>query len=277
MLDPVTKGYLTRRPDAAAISLLRLEDRDMQGIFEAMPRLVAANVLEHMPAASASRCLSNLANKTVSEILAHMPIPAGIAVLRHMQHDQVKELLESMPRTMAMRLRIGLRYSETMVGAFVDANVITLTPEHHVGDALRLYRKQGQYTRDIIYVLNKHRHLAGQVYLNDLINARDRSIISRHMHPVPAVLNTRATLQSVAKHPAWLTNDSLPVTNRNSVFQGVLWRDKVMKKDQQLINNVTEQNELASTRAALADIFWMAVGALFVGGAASAEHNEEED
>lgn len=277
MLDPVTKGYLTRRPDAAAISLLRLDERDMQSIFEAMPRLLAAKVLEHMPAASASRCLLNLTNKTVSEILANMPIPTSIAVLRHIHQAQVKELLEGMPRARAVRIRLGLRYAETVVGAHVDANVITLKPEDHVGDALRLYRREGQYTGHTIYVLDDQRHLAGQVFLNDLLNARDSGIVRRLMHPVPAVLNARATLQSIAKHPAWLTNDSLPVINRYRVYQGVFWRDKVLQKDQQLINNVSEHNELASTRAELADIFWMGVGALFVGGAALVEHNEEED
>jgi len=277
MLDPVTKGYLTMRPDAAANTLLRLDDHDIRGIFEAMPRPVAAKVLEYMPSASASRCLVNLTNKTIGEILAQMPIPASVAVLRHMHHDQVKELLERIPRTMAVRLRLGLRYSETVIGTFVDANVITLKPDHHVGDALRLYRREGQYTGHTIYVLDELRHLAGQVYLNDLLGVRDRSIVSRIMQPVPAVLNARTTLQSVARHPAWLTNDSLPVINRNNIYQGVLRRDQVMKKDNQLISNVTEHNELASTRAALADIFWMAVGALVVGGSAPLEHNEEED
>ena len=277
MLDPFSKGYLTRRPDAAAISLLRLEDRDLQGIFEAMPRSVAANVLEHMPAASASRCLVNLSNKTISEILAHMPIPACVAVLRQMHHEQVKELLERMPRARGVRIRLGLRYSETVVGAYVDANVITFTPEQRVSEALRQFRQEGQYTRHIIYVLDQQRKLAGQAHLDDLVSARDRSIIRRIMRPVPAVLNTRATLQSIAKHPAWLTNDSLPVTNRNDIYQGVLWRDKVMQKDQQLINTVTEHNELESTRAELANIFWMAVGALFVGGTAPSESKEEQD
>jgi magnesium transporter len=276
MLDPVTKAYLTRRPDAAANTLLRLEDHDIHGIFEAMPRAVAAGVLEHMPSASASRCLAVLNNKVVSEILAQMPIPSAIAVLRHMQQDQVKELLESMPRTLAVRLRLGLRYSDTMVGAFVDAKVITFTPEQHVGEALRQYRHEGQYTRHIIYVLDEQRQLAGQVHLDDLLSARDRSLIRRLMQPVPAVLNTRATMQSVARHPAWLTNDNLPVTNRNSIYQGVLWRDKVMEKDQQLVRTVTEHSELASTRTALAEIFWLAVGALFVGGVTETEHNEQD-
>ena len=125
-------------------------------------------------------------------------------------------------------------------------------------------------------MLDEQRHLAGQVHLDDMLSARDRCLIRSLMQPVPAVLNTRATLQSVARQPAWLTNDSLPETNRNNIYQGVLWRDKVRGNDQHLIHEVTEQSELASTRAALADIFWMAVGALFVGGVTPTEHDEED-
>jgi len=277
VLDPLTKAYLTKFPAEAARSILRLQPNDLNGILEAMPRAVAANVLEHMASASASRCLGNLTNKTINEILAHMQIPSSVAILRHMNHDQVKELLERMPRTMALRLRLRLRYSETVIGSLVDANVVTLIPEHHVSDALRLYRREGQHTGHTLYVLDQDRHLTGEVHLHDLLGARDRTPIRAIMQPIPVVLNARAALQSVTTHPAWLTNDSLPVVNRNNVYQGVLRRAKVTVKEQKLINNVTDHSELALTRAALADIFWMALGALFTGGAGAAKRNGMED
>jgi Mg/Co/Ni transporter MgtE len=274
MLDPLTKGYLTMRPDAAATTLLRLEEHDRSGLFEAMSPQLAAQVLKHMAAASASQCLASLDDETVSDILAQMSIPAAVAVLRQLPRKRVKLLLGRVPRTLAVRLRLGLRYAESVVGAFVDVNAVTFSPDYHVSDALRLYRREGQFTGYTIYVLTEQHHLAGQVYLNDLLSARERSIISRIMQPVPAVLSTRATLQSVARHPAWLTNDYLPVTNRNNIYQGVLARDKVMAKHEELINKVTDETELASTRAALADIFWMAVGALFVTRTDGNEHQD---
>jgi len=277
VLDPVTRGYLSTCPTAAARTLLRLESADIEALFEAMPSAVAASVLEHMASASAARCLANLPNKVITEIVEDMRVPAAVAVLRHMQHDQVKRLLDSMPRTLSLRLRIGLRYSETVVGAYVDAHVITLKPEHHVSDALRLYRQEGRQTGYTIYVVDDDRHLAGEVHLNDLLGARDRTLVSRIMHPADAVLNSRMALHSVANDVAWLSNDSLPVVNRNNVFQGVLWRDRVIDREQQLFNNVSQHSELASTRAALADILWMVVGSLFMGSKHAADSSKVED
>jgi magnesium transporter len=38
-----------------------------------------------------------------------------------------------------------------------------------------------------------------------------------------------------------------------------------MQGEQELLSEVAERSELARTRAALADIFWIAVSALFIG------------
>jgi hypothetical protein len=57
----------------------------------------------------------------------------------------------------------------------------------------------------------------------------------------------------------------------------VLWRDRVIDREQQLFNNVTEHSELASTRAALADILWMVVGSLFMGSKHAADSSKVED
>ncbi len=277
MLDPVTKGYLALRPAAAAHTLGRLDARDTKAIFEAMPHRLAAKVLQHMAPRSAGRCLAHLPTKTGGEILARTPVLAAVAALRLMERDQVKELLAAMPRHAAARLRLRLRYSERVIGAFVDADAVTLTLDLRVGDALRLLRRAGRRTGHTIPVLNEHRQLAGLVDLADLIGARDRSAIQGLMRPASVALNARAALHTAANHPAWLTHDSLPVTTRGGVFQGVLERSRVMEEEQQLVAEVTDLTELAETRAALADIFWTGIGAFFVGGPDPVKRAKAED
>jgi NTP pyrophosphatase (non-canonical NTP hydrolase) len=56
------------------------------------------------------------------------------------------------------------------------------------------------------------------------------------------------------------------VVNRNDVFQGVLRRAKVMVNELQESIDVKEQNDIASTSSALADIFWTVLGSIFVMG-----------
>ena len=70
MIDPITRGYLTMRPRDAANTLLRLDDQDRRDILDAMPRSVAANLLEQMASAAASRCLQQLTRKTARISLA---------------------------------------------------------------------------------------------------------------------------------------------------------------------------------------------------------------
>lgn len=266
MLDAVTKGFIALHPASAARTMARLGEHDIEAIFSAMPHALAARVLEHMAPGSASRCLLQLPPSTAAEILARTPLLAAVAALRLMDRKQVQGLLTLLPRPLAARLRLRLRFSETVIGAFVDEDVLTLAPEHRVADALRYYRQSGRRTGQTIAVLDHNRHLVGVVELGELLAAGDRSLIQHLMQRPKVVLNARAALQTVANHPAWLTHDNLPVLNRNGVFQGVLRRTRVMEEGQNLLAEVNQRNELMTTRAALADIFWMAVGALFVGG-----------
>ena len=276
MLDAVTKGYLTLQPAAAARTLSRMGAQDIEAVFETMPRQLAARVLEYMAPASASRCLLQLPIETAAEILAHTPILAAVSALRVMKKEQVQDLLALIPRPVAARLRMRLRFSESVVGAFVDEDVLTLSPTHRVGDALRLYRHSGHRTGQMIPVLDEKRHLLGVVDLYDLLGNTDRRLVQHLLHSPDHILVGRAALQTVTNHPAWLHQDSLPVVNRNGIFQGVLRRSRVTEEGPQLLSEVAEHNELISTRAALADIFWLAVGALFVGNSSRADRSQRE-
>jgi len=277
MLDALTKGYLTLHPAAAARTLTRLDVRDLKAIFQAMPRPLAASVLEHMTPGSIARCLGHLQTRAAAEILVRIPSLTAVAALRLMNADQVKALFSAMPRPAAARLRLRLRYPETLIGSFVDAEALTLTVDQRVSDALRLVRRTGQRAGHTLCVLDDQRHLAGVVDLCDLLGERDRSRIQRVLRPAPVVLNARAALQTVTNHPAWLTHDNLPVVNREGLFQGVLARSKVMTEEQQLLTEVAERNELSTTRAALADIFWLGVAALFTANADPVRHHKAED
>lgn len=265
MLDTVTRGFITLHPAAAARTLARLGEREIEAIFSAMPRPLAGRVLEHMAPGSASRCLLQLPPDVASEILVRTQMLAAVAALRLMDSKQVQGLLALLPRPLAARLRLRLRFSETVIGAFVDEDVLTLLPEYRVSDALRHYRQSGQRTGQMIAVLDQERHLVGVVDLGDILAASDRRLVQNLMQRPRFVLNARAALQTVTNHPAWLTHDNLPVINRFGIFQGVLRRARVMDEGETLLAEVNERHELTTTRAALADIFWMAVGALFVG------------
>lgn len=276
MLDAVTKGYLMLHPASAARTLARLDRRDAAAVISAMPRQIAGKVLEGMAPASAARCLSVLPPSVAGDILARTALPAAVAAIRAMESKQVQQLLTQLPRPKAARIRLQLRFSEWVIGALVDEDVLTLSPDHRVGDALRLFRSSGHRTGQTISVIDMDRRLVGIVDLCELLGNSDRRPIRQLMHPPAHVLSARAALQSVASHPAWMTHDSLPVINRNGVFQGVLRRSRVIQEKESLIGEIVERNEQIITRAALADIFWLAIGALITGTRRADDHHTRD-
>ncbi len=262
MLDPVTKGYLSLRPASAAQTLVRLDDADIRAIFEAMSPQLAVGVLEHMAPGSAARCLQLLPRKSIAGILARTPMQVALASLRLMNNKHVNEILSFMPGSRAAALRVRLKYTKLVVGAFIDSDVVTFTTEQHVNDALRLFRREGRRTGNAIIVLNNEQHVAGQVYLSDLLATRDRMPLRQILRPAVSVLQDRAGMQSVRELPAWRLHESLPVVNRRGVFQGVLRRSKIMLSEMQDSMEISEQNETQATSSALADIFWTVLGSM---------------
>ena len=277
MLDPITKGYIALHPAAVAGTLAQLGKPEIRALFEAMPRQLAANVMEHMVPRAAAQSIEQLSSKVGADLLARMPVPAAVEVLRMMKREQVKTYFEVMPRPAVARLRMRLRFSETVIGGFVDTDVVTITADIRVSDALRLIKRHSQRMGHSIYVLDEQRRLMGFVDLSELVAARERMTIQRLIRPAPVVFNARAPLQTAANHPGWLTHDNLPVINREGIFQGVLQRSTVMEEESELINRVDDHKELSMTRDALADILWLGVSAIFSGSIGRATGGKADD
>ncbi len=279
MLDAVTRGYLALHPASAAQTLARLEKRDAADAFNAMPRPLAAQVLEYMAPASAAVCLGVLPAAVAGEILSHTALPAAVALLRMLDAKHAQAILQQLPRAKAARLKLRLRFSEWVIGTFVEDDILTLSPNHRVGDALRLFRASGKAGRlHTIPVVDAERRLLGIVDLGDLLSNPDRRTLQQVMQPVEHVLNARAPLQTVVDHPAWTIHSSLPVINRNGIFQGMLHRSRVLREEEaHRMSEIVERNEWLTTRTALADIFWLAVGALFSGPPKTDERDAREN
>jgi magnesium transporter len=250
-------------PSAAARTLSRLDVRDIRQILEAIPASLAAKVLDYMQPMTVSGCVADMDTEKSHELLSRMNASNAVAVIRLLSKVKQDEIFSTMPRVTAANLRMRMRFSESVIGAYADTDVLTFSAEQRVSDALRVYRNsRAQRTGHITYVLDADNKLLGVIDLGELLSAKESSTVQRLLRPVPAVLNVRAALQSVNRHPAWLTYDNLPVTNRNGVFQGVLWRSSISQQDQHIINEVADYGETATTYSALADIFWLSVGAL---------------
>lgn len=261
--DPLAADYLERHPAAAARSLSRLDEDELVEFVASVPPALIARVLPYLTPSVSAEALHRLGVETTAEIVARMTNEAAIIVMRVMQRDFRNALFRALPRMTTARLRVQLRYPEALIGSLVDADAFTLTPDLRISDALRLLRRAGGQVAQQIYVIDDQRRVKGCVDLGELVSERDRTPLSRIVRPAPVLLNARAPLHTVDDLDAWLRYDSLPVVDRRGTFQGILRRQAITRDERALLAGISTEREFETTRIAISDIFWLAVGALF--------------
>jgi magnesium transporter len=267
MRDPLALGYLERHPRDAARSLAQLAEPDFVEVVGSLTPRLAALLLYHSEPAAATRCLARLPVTQAARLLVHLPVEFAAERLRNLVPERRRELLAAMPRTRAPRLRVLLRYAEGSIGAALSTDVLTLPQDIRVGEAVRLARRSADRLARSLYVLDPGFRLKGMVDVCRLLAEKDRAPLARILEPAPVVLYARAGLHTVEAHEAWVRHETLPVVNRQNVFQGVLPRAAVLRDDAGLLAEVSDYRDLATTQWALADVFWLAVTGLFAGGA----------
>ena len=265
-IDPVAAAYLESHPQDAARALARLEQQELSAFLSEIPVNLAAKVLAFMPATAAKRFLSELASEAAAKIVQSMPTAAAAERLQEMERNKLHAILGLLPRTVVMRLRIRLRYPGETVGALTEPDVFSLPYDIRVADAFRLARSSTDRITHYVYVLDRRHRLRGMTDLCELMTQADSVPIARLLRPVPAVFNARTSLRSVQDHPACTSYDNLPVVDREDRFQGILLRDNVYRERQNLVTDRSEQQDLAATQLALADVFWLAGSVFFAGG-----------
>ena len=78
-----------------------------------------------------------------------------------------------MPRRRSARISMLLIYSPSMVGAWLEPNVLTLPSRCTAGEAKRRLAQDGYLDFHRIYVVDEQSHVQGYVRLAALINASD--------------------------------------------------------------------------------------------------------
>lgn len=274
MRDSLALGYIERHPRDAARSLGPLSEAELSEVIGSLSPRLGAQLLEYTEPTAATRCLGRLPPGPAARLAAHLPVEFAAERLRSLGRERRRELMAALPRTRAARLRLLLRYAEGTIGAAAQIDVLTLPRDIRVGEAVRLARRSEDRLERSLYVLDADFRLNGMVDLCRLLEEKDRAPLSRIVEPIPAALQARAGLHTVQDHGAWVHQDSLPVVNRQRVFQGVLRRTSVLGQDGGMLAEMSDHRELTTTQWALADVFWLAVTGLFAGAAAGRRERE---
>jgi Mg/Co/Ni transporter MgtE len=125
-----------------------------------------------------------------------------------------------------MALRLILAVPDNSIGAWVDADCVSLTGDVTAADARQRAASSSSHVERIV-LLDERQGPTAWVALHDLLRAKPDTPVSQLAVPLPAVLVAAMPLSACLLHPAWRSTSVLPVTTRLGTFIGLLRHERL--------------------------------------------------
>jgi len=269
MLEPVTLRFVDSHPAHAARVLETLPAPELAAMMRSMPADSAARVLRHVTPDALAGCLRDLAGDAAA-VVQHLPVAIAAPALRALDAAARRRLLDALPKTVSLPLGLALRYPPGTVGALLDPQAVCAHASMSMGETVQLARKAPELLRRYVYVLDDHQQLTGVLDVRECLLAPRHAAVRSLMHADPLSLRARISLGEAATHPAWASLDVLPVVDRGGTFLGVLRRRVLEAARAEADAGAAAAHGVSATVLDLADLYWAASTAVFLGERESA-------
>lgn len=228
-----------------AILVAWLEEALAADIADALDRLepaVLAATLPLIPVAEQARIFGYLPLERQTQIAASMPRSGVAALLRRMSSDERADLFNTLPEghregllpILAQAERDDIlkltSYEEGSVGAIMNSEYATLTPELTVGEAIEELRRVAPDKETIYnaYIIDEQRHLIGVTTLRRLILAAPDTRVADMMEDKPVTAYVDDDQSEAADKIARYDFIALPIIDRDRRMVGIVTADDAM-------------------------------------------------
>src|SRR6478736_652746 len=249
--EALSWAFMRAHPEDAARALETLPPADVVAMMQELPARITANVLQHARPSLAAAVLHGVDRNRGSALLAMLETSMAARVLRQVTEER------------RIALRLILAVPDNSIGAWVDADVVSLTGEITAADARQRAVSASSNVERIVLLDDRDRPIAW-VALHDLLRAAPDTPVSRIAMPLPAVLVAAMPLSAGLLHPAWRSSSVLPVTTRLGTFIGLLRHERLQRVHDQ--DAASRGASISSASGALALGYFHCVTGMLRGG-----------
>jgi magnesium transporter len=260
------------RPADIADILEQLDVEDAGAVLDRLDTETAADTLNEVQYPLQSELLSELDPERASDLLEMLPPDDAADILAEMLPKDAERLLSLMPAEEARSIRELLRYAGETAGGIMTNEVLALTENATVEDALTYLRQHSEHLEMVyyLYILDEERHLVGVVSLRQLVTAEPlahmHDLMDRDVIKVQADTDQEEVARIISKYDLL----GIPVVDADNRLVGLVTVDDVIDviheeqaEDFSEIAGVdveeTEEEEHFSWRTALRRSSWLAV------------------
>jgi magnesium transporter len=161
------------RPADIADILEQLDVEDAGAVLDRLDTETAADTLNEVQYSFQSELLGELDPERASDLLEMLPPDDAADILSEMLPADAERLLNLMPADESQPIRDLLRYAGETAGGIMTNEVLALTLNATVEDALTYLRQHSEHLEMVyyLYIVDEDHHLVGVVSLRQLVIA----------------------------------------------------------------------------------------------------------
>jgi len=260
------------RPADIADILEQLDVEDAGTVLDRLDTETAADTLNEVEYPLQSELLSELDPERASDLLEMLPPDDAADILSEMPHAEAERLLNLMPANESQPIRDLLRYGGETAGGIMTNEVLALSQDATVEDALTYLRQHSAHLEMVyyLYIKDDEGHLKGVVSLRQLVTAEPTTRMQDLMDPDVIKVQTDTDQEEVARIISKYDLLGVPVVDADNHLVGLVTVDDVIdvihEEQAEDFSEIagadveeTEEEEHFSWRTALRRFSWLAV------------------
>lgn len=220
--ESISATFLASRPVEAATELGRLDPAEVAAFLATVPARIAAEPLAAMAPWQSGRCLALMDPVQAAALLEALPAAQRARCLRAADDAAREAILDHVSTRRARAVRRQLRYPAVLVGAWMAGDVITLSREATVEEALASLQAQGHDNTVQLYVVDDEGRPVGLIPLAALLRAPAHQRIERLMRRELAAVSADTPVSRIEADASWGDHLERPVVDPRGRLVGAL-------------------------------------------------------
>ena len=223
-LDDFVGRYIELHPDAAAVAIETDKRQPSLAYLAGLSDEELTSLIPHLSPHIASLMLEQTSSQRAGPILNKVPDAICAKVLRHIGRDKRESIVAGMNTARAKRIELLLSFGPGTAASIMDNTVPAIASTETVGGCMALLKRSKHKSIYYLYFVDSDYRLCGVMNLKELLNASESPQDPLKSYWNKDVVSIRADLsvESLLLHPAWLNYHSLPVSDQNGRYLGVI-------------------------------------------------------
>jgi magnesium transporter len=218
------------RPEDIAGWLDEIDPVDRQRVLDALDHDSAGTVLNDTTSSIRAELVEEIEPRRLARIAEALPADEAADLIGELETRDFEEVLRHISNRDQEILRDLLTYPEDTAGGIMNPDVVALTPESTVDDAISFLRSAHEDTvTAALYVVDEDRHLLGFVRLRRLVIARPTRRLGDIMSEDVISVDVRSDQEEVAYQVDKYGFVAIPVVDNQFRLLGAVTFDDVIE------------------------------------------------